>query len=119
MRLRRKSRRVPEVLTALIQSPVFAAVIQAIHKKYTTCWREASREDGQQAVARTFLCDVAVRYRDDAMSDFNAFADALKLNPSMQKKVLLHDVLQFMSDNQFDKSRVVYDIGEDASAISM
>jgi hypothetical protein len=57
--------------------------------------------------------------REHPMIDFTSFADALKSNPSMEKKFLLHEVLQFMDDNQYDKSRVIHDMGEDAAAIAM
>lgn len=51
--------------------------------------------------------------------DLDAFARAISSHASITKKLAIHDVLEILDDNAFNKEHVLKDIGEDAAAVDM
>mgnify|MGYP006288916933 FL=1 len=51
--------------------------------------------------------------------DFTTFIKNIKETTGVSRKFLLHDILSILKKNEFNKSRVYKDIGEDSAAIEM
>jgi selenophosphate synthetase-related protein len=51
--------------------------------------------------------------------DFDTFTAAIRDHAGVKKKLVIHDVLKILADNEFNKAGVLKDIGEDAAAIEI